>query len=215
VARSIFFHGALGQKYGRRHELEVTSAREAARCFVVQVPGFREDLEAGAYRIVRKSPGAEVDLGEVDLDFQLGRAPELHFYPILTGGKDRGVGKIILGVALVAVAFGGAGAARAAGKSVGRGFGESALGGAFGGAVTFGAIGSLGAALLLGGISQTLAPTPRVDGYGARADERPSFLFNGPVNVGAQGVAVPVVYGRMRVGSVVVSAGLTTENIPV
>lgn len=215
MARDVYFHGALGKKYGHKHRLEVASAREAARCFVVQVPGFRQDFEAGSYRVVRKSPGGEMELGPEDVDFRLGLAPELHFYPVIAGGKDRGIGKIIAGVALAAVAAIAAPAA-AAGKGgfLGKNFGARIFGGALGGAATYGAVGTLGVALIIGGVAQSLAPSPRVDDYGQRADERPSFLFNGAVNVNAQGVAIPVIYGRTVVGSVVISAGLTTENIP-
>ncbi len=44
-------------------------------------------------------------------------------------------------------------------------------------------------------------------------DQRNSFLFNGAKNVSTQGVAVPLVYGKMRTGSVVVSAGINTEEV--
>ncbi|MYB20866.1 MAG: hypothetical protein F4Y16_18090 [Holophagales bacterium] len=37
-------------------------------------------------------------------------------------------------------------------------------------------------------------------------------LFSGPVNSNAQGGAVPLIYGRTRVGSVVVSGGITQER---
>lgn len=46
-----------------------------------------------------------------------------------------------------------------------------------------------------------------------RPDQKPSFIYNGPVNTAEQGLPVPLVYGTMRVGSVVVSAGIVAEEI--
>lgn len=42
----------------------------------------------------------------------------------------------------------------------------------------------------------------------------PSYIFNGAVNVSEPGYPVPVVYGEFRVGSVVVSTGTVTMDIP-
>ena len=44
-------------------------------------------------------------------------------------------------------------------------------------------------------------------------DQRSSFIFNGAVNISSQGTPVPLVYGQMRTGSVVVSAGINTEEV--
>lgn len=42
-----------------------------------------------------------------------------------------------------------------------------------------------------------------------------SFAFSGPENVTAQGVAVPLIYGRVFAGSVVISAGLDVADMPI
>ena len=64
------------------------------------------------------------------------------------------------------------------------------------------------------GISQLLTPSLKLSNFSQfeRPDQRPSFIFAGPVNVAHQGAVVPLVYGRMRVGSVVVSSGLAPEG---
>lgn len=58
---------------------------------------------------------------------------------------------------------------------------------------------------LLFGISLLLAPKPPEEDDGER-DE--NYIFTGPENVVAQGVAVPLIYGRCYVGSVVISSML-------
>jgi predicted phage tail protein len=209
--RKVFFHGALGQKYGREHSLEIKTPAEAVRAFTYQVKGFRKDFEGMDYRVVRKDQAGEQELPLDGMHFRLGGAPELHFYPTLRGEKDRGTGKILAGIAIAATALITAGAG---GGFLGRATGRTvARSGLFSG-VTFGAVATLGGALILGGIASKLSPTPQVGNYSERSDERPSFLFNGPVNVSAQGVAVPVVYGTVRTGSVIVSSGITTEQLP-
>lgn len=71
----------------------------------------------------------------------------------------------------------------------------------------------LGVGLILGGVAQMLTPTPK---YQAAQDDQTvnSYVFSGPVNTSAQGVPVPVGYGRMIVGSAVVSLGLSIQDLP-
>ncbi len=45
-------------------------------------------------------------------------------------------------------------------------------------------------------------------------ESRNSYVFNGAVNVTTQGGPVPVGYGRMIVGSVVASMGITVRELP-
>ena len=45
-------------------------------------------------------------------------------------------------------------------------------------------------------------------------DPRASFLFSEPGNTSSEGAPVPLAYGRIRVGSVVVSAGIAAEQLP-
>jgi predicted phage tail protein len=64
---------------------------------------------------------------------------------------------------------------------------------------------------LLVGVSLLLAPKPKKKtSEDSKKDE--SYMFSGPENVTEQGVAVPLVYGRCFVGSVVVSAGLEVAD---
>ena len=73
----------------------------------------------------------------------------------------------------------------------------------------------LGLALTMGGVSMMMTDNAFNDDYGGQEDpkERKSFHFNGPTNTIEQGGVLPLVYGRMVVGSVVVSAGIDIEEI--
>lgn len=73
----------------------------------------------------------------------------------------------------------------------------------------------IGSALTIGllvGVSLLLTPKAKKTSAGDSAKDE-SYMFSGPENVTEQGAAVPIVYGRCFVGSVVVSAGLEVTEI--
>jgi len=201
----LHLHGELGERFGPAYRLQVSSVQEAFRCLGLQLPGFLDVLGRWDYRVLR----GEAEMDEVELGLLVAGDQAVHVYPVLRGEKDKGLGKIIVGVALIAgaVAFAPNGTGL-----FGKALSKTAFHGALGASVTFGSIGLLGVSLVLGGIAQSLTPTPRVTSYTDRSQEKASAIFNGPVNVAAQGVAVPVCFGRFRTGSVVVSAGISTED---
>lgn len=79
--------------------------------------------------------------------------------------------------------------------------------------ISFGSVAALGAAVAMGGVAQMLSPAPTLAGGSASVDTKASFLFGSADNVTAQGVPVPVVFGEFVVGSVVISVGLSTEEL--
>lgn len=205
--RTIRLNGELGKRFGRIHKLDVNSPAEAIRALTANCDGFRQFLieseERGlAYRCVVDGD----KITEEQLGFPISRSFSLT--PVVMGG-GRAFG-IILGVALLvgAVALsGGFAAIGAGGASFGAtmGTGIGFLG------ITYGNVALLGAALVLGGVAQLLAPTPKPN---TSAERQENQYFNGPVNVTAQGSAVPVGYGRAIVGSAVISASVSVEQKP-
>jgi len=104
----------------------------------------------------------------------------------------------------------------------------SAAGAGIVGAGVATAIGSIGVALVLGGVSQLLSPTPQLGQLGpatstlgnrtttteaTELDPQESYSFSGIQNTSRQGIPVPVVYGETIVGSVVISAGIDVDTI--
>ena len=72
----------------------------------------------------------------------------------------------------------------------------------------------VGASLVLGGVAELLTPTPTVpQGIDTQDDPRKSYSFSGIQNTSRQGTPLPRVYGRMIVGSVVISAGVDTVQV--
>lgn len=198
--RKIHLHGALGKKYGRVIELEVETAAETVRALATNFPEIVKDLYNGSWHLVRgEKVSTGMSLGEEDVTgFRLGRG-DLHIVPHIAGAKrGRGVLKIVLGAALVGLSFGFAGV----------GFMAQPISSALFGATTWGqAIGSIGFAMALSGVSTLLAPRDRGQ------EEDRSFTFSGPTNSARPGVPVPVVYGEVITGSVLISGGIDVDQI--
>lgn len=199
TAIAVHLHGRLAS-FGGPFTLHVDTVGEAVRALCVQLRGLRQAIEAGAFRVIRGKWRGGLVMGPDDLPMRLGNARELHLVPVVRG-RGRGGAKVVLGAVLIAAAFVTGGA--------------SLAGTAFtfaGASVSFGQIALFGVSLLLSGVAQMLSPQPKAPKPFEPADRRPSFLFEQPVNVSSQGSVIPLVYGRFRTGSVVVSASLEAED---
>ncbi|MDR5790273.1 tail assembly protein [Caballeronia sp. LP003] len=75
-----------------------------------------------------------------------------------------------------------------------------------------GMVTSMGIALALGGVAQLLAPRNKATATPEKADNEPSLAFDGAVNTMGQGGPVPLGYGRLLVGSQIISVGFSTNN---
>jgi predicted phage tail protein len=195
----IRLHGALGARFGEEHWFDVASPREALRALAVNFPDFPETIKDGHYQILR----GEIDLDLDELDLR-GQAP-IHIVPVAQGAGG-GRGKAVLGVAL-------AGAAVIATGGTAAGLSATAFT-ALGSTVSWGNIALFGATMALTGISQMMAKPPALSGPASgRSENLPSHMFNGPVNLTEQGAPLPLIYGRVRVGSIAVSGSISTEDI--
>lgn len=205
--RTIKLHGRLKEIYPDEIRLDVSSVGETIRALSFQIPRFKEAISTGHYQVFLDKDDPENTITTDLIRFNLGACECIHIKPVLEGAKGGGGGKIIAGIALVALSFAIPGAVGALGPQIPGLFGANI--------VTSSLVAKLGIGLALTGVSQLL--TPQLDAPSSssfeRPEERPSFLFNGPVNTTEQGGPVPLVYGTFRVGSTVVSAGLSVEKI--
>lgn len=190
----IRFYGHLRPVFGKSLRLDVSSPLEAVRALCAVLPGFeayiRKHSEPGYRVVVGRSP-LETDQALHD---PTGRQC-IKFVPAVSG--KAGLGKIIAGVALIGLSF------VLPVTPLLSGFAFSASSIAM----------SLGISVALGGVSQMLAGTPQSPAPANPATNLPSYAFNGAVNTAAQGNAVPICYGRLRVGSQVISTGLEVASL--
>ena len=195
---TIILLGELGPQFGRRHKMVVASAAEAVRALSANFPTFERELVSSGERGV----GYKVLVGRDELNLERLHEPSgqqrITIAPVISGAGGNGLGQIILGAALIAVAWWNP-------------MGWAAAGSFLSQATLY----SVGTSMILGGVAQMIAPTPKSSDPSERPENKPSYAFNGAVNTTAQGQPVPVGYGRLIVGSAVISAGIDVDEVPV
>lgn len=202
--KTVLLLGELGKKYGRKLILDVKTPAEAVRALCANFPDFERHMVESEKRNV----GYRVVLGKSDLNLDELHNPagaaDIKLVPVVMGGGG-GLGQIFLGAVIIGAAFFTGGASLVAGAGI---FGAT-VSTTFIGGIALG----VGASLVLGGIAQMLSPVPPSYDPSEKPENKPSYTFNGAVNTTAQGQPVPIGYGRLIVGSHVISAGITTEEI--
>lgn len=202
MLREIRVYGQLAKFLGRRKFMAaVDSAAEAIRFLIANYPQVERHMcqEGRHYRVLV----GEHSVGMEELHGPAG-GNGIKIVPVI-GGAGGGVGQIIAGVALVAAAI----------FIPGLGLGLA------GSIVT--KVGLLGGALILGGISQALTPTPTLASSGTYSgpqgttnteqDPQKSYSFSGIQNTSRAGVPLPLAFGEIICGSIVISAGIDTVQI--
>lgn len=186
----IILPGVLGKRYGRSHfaYLDTNTPAEAFRWLFSNFAGAKEFFatasERGIEFAIFRGKGKHAENLRYE---QLGEpaGDTIRIAPVHSGAKNSGVLQTIVGVVLIVVG------------AMTSWTGVSA------------ALITTGVGMVAGGVVQMLSPQPKLNSGADAADNQGSYIFNGPVNVTAQGVAVPVLYGGpMEIGSVVLSAGI-------
>lgn len=177
----------LAKKFGRKFTFDVNSPKEAVAALRATVPGFESHL------LEHSEPGYHIFTGKENIGVDQLNHPtnqDIRIVPAITGAKKGGALQVILGIVLVVV-----------GLFTWWGDGTATI--------------QLGAALILGGVSQMLFAPPKPKNAAERENpnNRPSYSFDGAVNTAQQGNAVPVGYGRLIVGSQVISAGMYVSSL--
>ena len=215
MLREIKLYGQLAKFVGHRKlEAAVSNAAEAIRFLLANFPGLDQHMAERHYKVLT----GDYALTMAELHDPAG-VQAIKIVPVVGGaGGGGGVGQVLAGIGLIAAAII---LAPAGGGFLGLGAGlkATAASGLATGFISAGvstAIGSIGAALVLGGVAQMLSPTAAATslntvggtGTGGSSDPRESYSFNGVQNVSHQGVPVPIIFGEVICGSITVSAGI-------
>ena len=194
--------GELGRKFGRKYSFMASSPKDVFSALCNQLQGFKQYMENAhengiGFRLVDDDPEG------MDYANLLMGCRKLIIAPIVSGGGT--IGRILIGVALIALAF-----IPIAGQAAFAGF--VAAKGAF--AIGSGILFSLGTSLVLSGIASLL--TPPVSNPKSDTEKKDSFLFDRAAELTTQGNPVPILYGRFLAGSpLVISSAITTQQVPV
>ena len=219
MLKTVTLYGELAERYGKNWNLDINSPSEAVRALCANNPTFKNFLATSQERGV----GYKISVGKTYIEevheiYNPSGKQEIKIIPVVLGAKKGGLGAILLGVALIAsggMLAGFATQMAASGGILGGSAGLTAMSSGLTGLNAASAIGSMvqgvamkfGAAMILGGIGQLLAPTPPAE---VKDDE--NYAFNGAANTARQGVPVPICYGQLMVGGAVISSGITNED---
>jgi predicted phage tail protein len=208
-------YGALRKFLGGRcrFEFEVDTPAQALKALCVNFPGLDKwlmdrETEGIGFRVTVGRDKITTEAPE-GLVLPWSEREAFSITPVICGA-GQGFGQVLAGIGLVAFAILTAGAgAGFLGLGAGLTAGTFTLG-----AAASTAIGGIGASLVLGGVAQMISPQTSMGGLtsGREAARLESFTFSGIVNTSKQGLPVPVAYGRVFVGSAVLSSGLDVNQ---
>lgn len=190
MLRTVRFYGALEALAGTPSlELDVDTPVMLFQGLRSQIKGFRKWCDEHKLAVVLTSKDREPESLSMDgFTMSLGSATDGHLVP-----ETEGAGVEFAAVATFLEAYG--------------------ITSTLAAVVAYVAV-NVAISYAIGAVAQALAGSPDTSSGTGRPEERPSFLYSGPVNTTAQGHAVPIVYGVHMVGSTVISAGITVEDIP-
>ena len=203
--RKIKLYGELAEAVGKKEFIVRVNDIKQAVSFLINNFPFLEPLMTPNYYQVKVG---DYKIDEKEINYPLGRQ-DIHFIPVISG-QGGNVGKILLGGALIALSF-GAGGFISKSLVFGKGFGASFATASFAAKAAFG----VGAGLLLTGVTDMLFPLPEPQKFNSEEDPQLSFSFSGVQNTSRAGTPVPIVYGEIFTGSVVISAAVDTNQVQV
>lgn len=199
--RKVYLYGHLALQIGKCLELAFRTPADCVRLIELNWPGFAKRFKSGLFHLTVEREGGERELDAEHLSIGF-TGEALHIMPRAIGkGKGKSILTALVGGLVIGAAFFFSGGTL--------GVALPGLLGATG--ATYGTIATFGLGLVMSGVGSLLSPTmktPKADG-GLK-----SAIFNGPVNIAEQGGPVPLVFGKMMIGSTVISASLDVENDP-
>jgi len=201
MLRKLKLYGQLAEFIGHKEfEIQADTVGKAVSFLIHNFPEVERFMSPKYYQV--KVGNYEID--ENELAYPVGQE-DIHFVPAISGA-GRGLGKILLGAALIGGAF------LFTPLSAGSFFGPVVMPGSFAAALplTKAAL-AIGASLVLQGVSEMLFPLPKLEN--SEEDPQLSFNFSGIQNTSRAGTPVPIVYGEIITGSVVISAGIDTNQV--
>lgn len=189
---NVRFYGSLKQ-FGSEFRLDCQTTAEIVQALTSQIPKLRQFIQQGLFTVRVGRDYFDNRYLEQGLSHKLKDDATVHFTPVLKGSKRGGLFGVIAGVAIIA--------------------GAIALGPLAGIISTNAAwiVGSVGASLLLGGVAQMLTKMPEMK-QGTEKEKKQSTAFSNLSNMTAQGKPMPLAYGRIRVGSLIISQGVETMD---
>ena len=203
MLRKVKLYGELAEFIGHKElDAVITCTADAIRFLVSNFPKLEKHMSERYYKILVE----DYEIGEDDIHNPIGQS-DISIVPIISGAGGN-TGRFLLGAVLIGSSFLFPGAGL---------FGTTSIFGAAAGAgigTTAGTILSgIGASLVLGSVSDMLFPQQQPQDFNNEQDPRISFSFSGVQNTSRAGTSHPICYGEIVTGSVVISAGIDTNQV--
>lgn len=189
---TVQLDGVMGRKFGREWKLAVSSPAEALRMIEANKPGLRSWITQNkqkydSYRVIcTYEDGRTESLDDDTFPIENKALKSIRFTPVVMGSSFwKKFRKVIVGAVLIVASF-------------------------FAPAAVAPYLFKIGASLVLTGVIELLSPRPKT--RNSDGDEINSYYFDGPENTETQGAAVPLIYGRVLVGSRPISVSISIDE---
>jgi len=196
MLRKIKLYGELAEFVGHKEfEVQVDSLAKAVSFLINNFEGIDKFMSPKYYQV----KVGNYEINESELTYPIGQ-DDIHFIPVIAGAGG-GTRRLLLGAALIGAAF-------IPGL-------QTITIGTFGGSpiALSSIVGTTGIGLALSGVTEMLFPLPKPKEFTSEQDPKLSFSFSGTQQTSRAGTPVPIVYGEIFTGSVVISGGIDTEQV--
>ena len=211
MLRKLKLYGELATFVGHKEfEIQVHNLPQAISFLVNNFPQVEKFMNPNHYLV----KVGNYEITENEIHDPIGQQ-DIHIIPVISGAGGDTFNTILLGAALIGASFFFPGAGLFGTVSTS---GQIAAGTTLTGFTAGGTVGTLigtgisaiGAGLVLQGVGNMLYPT-----QDPSFEDNPqiSFNFSGTQNTARAGTPVPIVYGEIFTGSVVISGDVDTEAV--
>ena len=192
--RKLTVYGRLRQFLGQSHfEVAVNNPRQAFAFLIANFPEVENHITNQLYKIKMGDLEITEDL------IELKGNGDIKIIPIAVGAKGLAVGLLSTGFAAEVGVL---------------------VGGGLLGTIVSSGLSIVGTSLIQQGVTSLIAPTPNQSNVLASdslSDNDPNvqtnFGFNSITNTTRAGVPVPIIYGQVFTGSIVISSGIDTVQV--
>ena len=192
--RKLTVYGRLRQFLGQAHfEVAVNNPRQAISFLIANFPELESHMANQLYK---------VKMGDLEITqdlLGLKGTGDIKIIPVAIGAKGLVLGLLSTGFAAEVGAF---------------------VGGGLLGTIVSSGLSIVGTSLINQGVTSLIAPTPTQSNQLAAdslSDNDPNvqanFGFNSITNTSRAGVPVPIIYGQVFTGSIVISSGIDTVQV--
>ena len=219
MLRKLKLYGELANFIGHKEfEIKVSNLPQAISFLRNNFPEVESYMNPKYYQVKI----GDYEINKDELNFPIGQQ-DIHIIPVISGAGGDSFNQILLGGLLIGASFFFPGAGLfgtqsfsgvlAAGSQSAIPFvGATGVAGGLHGTAIGTGLSYIGASMVLSGVSDMLYPTQNPE-----FEDNPqiSFNFSGTQNTARAGTPVPIVYGEIFTGSVVISGDVDTEAVQV